>query len=355
MNARPLRALWVTCEWPSPDAPQRVPFLVQRATFLRRAGVDLEVFAFRGAGRPARYLAARRACALRLADARAAGRPFDLIDAQWGQSAMAVPTRRAGAPLVVTFRGSDLEGLPDARGRDTLRGHLLRALSRRAARRADAWVLVADHLRLRLPRAAPSLVATVPSGVDRARFRPLDIDARAAARRASPLLRDFAPDARLVVFAASPANPIKRFDLARAAVDRLPARLGARLVVLQDVDHADVPRTMAACDALLMTSRHEGSPNVVKEALACGLPVVATDVGDVRARFGDAPGCRVVDGPVDALRARLATQLEALLASGARADPAWAAALDEAALTDRLIDVYRRVAARGARESTHDG
>ena len=62
---------------------------------------------------------------------------------------------------------------------------------------------------------------------------------------------------------------------------------------------------MNAADAVLLTSLHEGSPNAVKEAMACDVPVVAVDVGDVRERIGDADGCYVAAATPEALADKL--------------------------------------------------
>ncbi len=60
--------------------------------------------------------------------------------------------------------------------------------------------------------------------------------------------------------------------------------------VEHSVSHSEIIRTIQNTDILLVTSRWEGSPNIVKEAMACNCPVVSTDVGDVRWLFGDEPG-----------------------------------------------------------------
>ena len=65
-------------------------------------------------------------------------------------------------------------------------------------------------------------------------------------------------------------------------------------MVVQGVPHQDIPLYMNASDALVLASQYEGSPNVVKEALACNLSVVATDVGDVREVLTGILGCKIV-------------------------------------------------------------
>src|SRR4029453_12233098 len=90
---------------------------------------------------------------------------------------------------------------------------------------------------------------------------------------------------RLVLFVGNPAEARKRYDLAREVLARVDRALDAELVVAWQVPHERVPIYMNACDALLFVSMYEGSPNVVKEALACNLPVVSVVVGDVPGRL----------------------------------------------------------------------
>ncbi|MEM8961605.1 MAG: glycosyltransferase [Acidobacteriota bacterium] len=321
------RVLMVTCEWPDATHPHRVPFLVRQVRSLRRAGVHLDVFVFRGGGRPDNYLDAWWQLRPRIDRRR-----YDVVHAQWGQSAL--PTLPCRLPLVVTFRGSDLEGLPDIDGRETWRGRLLRALSKRMAYRADTVVTVSE----RLARMLPGLDATVlPSGLDLTRFQSIE---HQTARRQLGL----DPDTRLVLFAAARDNPIKRYPLARAAVDVAAETLGpdqpTELVVTETVPPEEMPIYMSACDALLMTSRHEGSPNVVKEALACGLPVVSVDIGDVAERLSGIEGCRICD----ATAAALGSGLVEILRTPKRIDARDAlSALDENHLAHKQLEIYRRL------------
>lgn len=90
-------------------------------------------------------------------------------------------------------------------------------------------------------------------------------------------------DGRVALFVGDPARPEKRYWLAQKTVNLLVSRIQVELIVASSGPYEQVPLYyMNACDALLLTSSHEGSPNAVKEALACNLPVVSVDVGDVR-------------------------------------------------------------------------
>ncbi len=322
-----LRVLMVTSEWPSTAAPHAAPFILQQVTFLRRLGVHIEVLSFRGGGKLSNYLSGwwRVHQALKR-------NHFDLIHAQWGQSALlALPRKR---PLVVTFRGSDLEGLPGRDGRPTARGRLLRLLSRWVATRADQVVAVSARLARHFPERSYHVI---PSGLDLSRFHP---QPQAAARQALAL----PPGRRLILFAASPDNPIKRYPLAQAAVALLPPELAAELIIPPGVPHERMPLYMNACDALLLTSLHEGSPNVVKEALACNLPVVSVDVGDV------GPWLARVEGSVlcpDSTPETLAHGLATVLGRNSRPESAPSMReLDETRLATRMIAVYQEALRR---------
>jgi teichuronic acid biosynthesis glycosyltransferase TuaC len=95
-----------------------------------------------------------------------------------------------------------------------------------------------------------------------------------------------------VLFPTNCGDPRKRFDLAQAAVEVIKQwGIPAELHQLRGVLHDQVPIWLNASDVVLLTSLHEGSPNVVKEALACNRPVVSVDVGDVRERIEGIEGC----------------------------------------------------------------
>ena len=331
-----LRVLMVTCDWPTPGRPRTTHFIKRQAEFVAKAGVEVEVFAFQGEKRLMNYAAAWWRLRRKLARGR-----YDLVHAQFGQSAIiALPKR---LPLVVTLRGSDILGIvSDRTGRHTLQGRVLRWVSRLVAARAESVIVVSDHMRRELP---PGVGATViPSGLNLELFRPIPRDE--ARRRLGLRL-----DERLVLFAGRPHQARKRFDLAQRAVNLLDPGLQARMLIAWGIEHAEMPLYMNAADVLIHTSMQEGSPNVVKEALACNLPVVSVPVGDVEERLAGVEGCEMCR---DETPEALASALERVLLRGERSTGRVAiAGLDETLLTQRVLGCYREALARaGGRTRT---
>ncbi len=158
--------------------------------------------------------------------------------------------------------------------------------SRRAAKAAQGIVVVARHLLKRLPRTAfNAMIKVIPCGIDLARFVPMD---QLLCRREL----GWRSDCFHVLFASANGDPVKRPWLAQAAVEQTALRgVPAELHLMTGVPNSRVPVWLNASDALLLTSLQEGSPTIVKEALACGLPIVSVDVGDVAERIETIEGC----------------------------------------------------------------
>jgi teichuronic acid biosynthesis glycosyltransferase TuaC len=127
----------------------------------------------------------------------------------------------------------------------------------------------ANLARRRLPRAGrEQRVAVLPVGIDLDRFKPIP---RAEARAALGL----DPDGRYLLFPSDPARPEKRHDRAAA----LAREVDAELLAYDRVAPESVPLYINAAAAVVVTSEREGFGLAALEALACDVPVLATDVG----------------------------------------------------------------------------
>lgn len=288
------------------------PAIASQLSALERLGVEVDRLSI-PSGAASSYI---RAAAQVMIGALRHGRRYDVIHGFYGHCG-AVARAQLGIPVVVTFQGSDLLG-------GTEREPLFRRdgiIGRTVARFADAVIVMTEEMK-RASGRADALV--LPFGVDTELFRPRD---QAAARAELGL----STTGRLVLFPWHPDRPEKNHSLAAEAVRLLrDAGEDVKLLTIHGRPPREVALHMNACDALVLVSSHEGSPVAVREALACGLPVVSVDVGDVAEVIAGAHGCRLVDRAADAVAEGLrqafrAGRSEDGAARMAKLDVAWAA------------------------------
>ncbi len=263
------------------------PFARRQATILReRFGAEVEIFFLQDRMSPLRLWKARRAFKQQLREFRP-----DLVLVHYGTVTALFTVLSSAVPVVITFHGSDLNPTPsDGRVRDLLG----RLFSQLAAFFAAGIICVSEGLRDRLWWRREE-VSVLPMGVDLRTFKPMD-------RQQCRAMMDWTTEERIVLFNNN--NPgVKRLDIATAAMELVRATgINARLISLEGgIAPERMPVMMNAADALLLCSDREGSPTMVKEAMACGLPVVTSDVGDVKERLrGVMPGA-VVEQTAEAL------------------------------------------------------
>ncbi len=284
LSAPLMKVLAVTNMLPTPESPNAGRFIEQQIRALQRAGLELEVVLVNrqkeGMGA---YVGLRGML-------KGAVRRFnpDLIHVMYG-GIMPCIVRYAirDRPVVVTFHGSDLLGQPFERPVRRILSACGVLASRRAARQCDGVVAVAQHLVDKLPKEIPRWrIQIIPCGIDLSLFTPGN-------QRQCREQLGWAQDNFHVLFQAT-GDPVKRPELAAAAVDRL-RELGVKteLHYLRGVEYEHVPIWLNASDVLLVTSHHEGSPTIVKEALACNLPIVSVRVGDIPQRIQEIAGCHL--------------------------------------------------------------
>ncbi len=322
---KPIRVLMVTSEWVLSGEPYKHSFLGRQYQFLKREGIEIDIYYFKARKKLFNYLWIWVRLHLKLLFS---SNKHDIIHAQFGQSGVvAMPTK---LPLIVTLRGCDILGERDKDGNIILKGRILQRLIQWMTRRADAVIIVSGHMRNYLPSTI--IPHIIPSGLD---FESLPIIPQNKARKQLGL----SLNEKYVLFAANPDEHRKRYNLANEAVRILNERMTAKLIVCWKEPHDMIPVYMNACDVYIMTSRQEGSPNVVKEALACNLPIVSVPVGDVHERLDNVEGCEVCpdDNPI-----HLADALERVLRRGGRINGRESVAnLDENILVQKVIAIYK--------------
>lgn len=308
----PLRVLVVTNMYPTAARPLLGTFVAEQVASLQARGIVADVLFVDGPGSIWNYVRGPRDLCRALQ-----GASYHLIHAHYVFSGLIARTQRR-LPIVLTHHGIEAQ-----------RGWTA-PLCRLASRLADTTIATSAAVArgLGLPG-----VTILPCGVDTELFRPMS-KPEARAKLGLPAAQP------LVLFLGAP-RPEKRLPLIEAAVGRLQADMpDAALLRVHDTPREVVPLFLNAADVLVLASVAEGSPMAVREAMACNLPVVSTDVGDVRELFGDLPGHFVAAGEVDHLAARLKA---ALAFDGRTAGRERILPWSLAGVAEKLEAIYREV------------
>lgn len=172
----------------------------------------------------------------------------------------------------------------------------------------------------------------IPNGVDLSVFVPMD--QWECKKRVG-----FDTSKKQILFMANPSRYAKNYELALQAFRDLQKNTesNAELKVVHGIGHDQVAYYINAADVVLMTSRWEGSPNIIKEALACNVPIVSTKVGDVEELFREAPGCYLADSTPGDISKQL---MMALNFNGRTTGRHAVSHLDSAVIAKKITGIY---------------
>lgn len=207
-----------------------------------------------------------------------AGR-YDLVHAHYSLSAFSA-SLAGDFPLIVSLMGSDAH-------HNLIVRWLIRLLS---ALRWRVTIVKTEEMKRHLGLLKAHVI---PNGVDTDRFIPID---RQSARRRLGI----APETKTILFIGAGNRHEKRLALAQEAIASLDEPT-VSLIQLHHTDNSEIPYYLGAADLLLLTSSREGSVNVIKEAMACNCPIVATDVGDVRWVTMGVEGCYISEHDAESI------------------------------------------------------
>jgi teichuronic acid biosynthesis glycosyltransferase TuaC len=240
---------------------QPAPFILEQAESIINLGYDVEFYNIKGKGWRS-YLKHAGILKAYLED-----NSFDIIHAHFVWSALVAVLQRK-VPVVATFHGSDLCELP------------LRLVSRFIVYPlAKHCIVVNNKMQRYLPARKTSVV---PCGVDIDLFSPMN-------KTESRETLGLNSDKLYVLFSSKFSRPEKNYSLAKAALSNINRKV--EIIEFDGYNREQSARLYSAVDLLLLTSVHEGSPQVIKEALACNCPIISTDVGDVKAIMGETVKC----------------------------------------------------------------
>ena len=205
---------------------------------------------------------------------------YQLIHAHYGLSGIIALLSNRGFPMVVSFMGDDLLGSNRDDGTITKLSKWMVKLNKLMASCFYDYSIVKSSQMLDILKIKNAEV--IPNGVNLSDFYP---ENKLSCRKELNL----SGSEIIIVFVSNPDRPEKNYKLALDSVKSLN-RKEIRLVPVFNKNHNEIRKWLNASDVVILTSFHEGSPNIIKEAMACNCQVVATDVGDIRLIFGNTKG-----------------------------------------------------------------
>lgn len=304
----------VVCSFKEGLPQNAAPFVVEQMEALRRCNVECDLFLVKGKGVRG-YLRQLRP----LKKSIDSFHP-NVVHAHFGLCGLLANLQRK-VPVVTTYHGSDINDPKAFR-------------FSKMAISLSAWNIFVSRKNMEMAHVQERC-SLIPCGID------LDDSQLLEKKEARRMMR--LDDAkRYVLFAGAFDNPVKNAPLAKEVVAMLHDEC-VELIELKGYTREEVTLLMCAADVFLMTSLTEGSPQVIKEALACGCPTVSVDVGDVKERVEGVDGCFVPDyhNPEE-----LAGLLRKALAFTGRTngrDNIFADGLDNETIANQLIAIYNKI------------
>jgi glycosyltransferase involved in cell wall biosynthesis len=191
----------------------------------------------------------------------------DIVHSHFGLSGLLTCLQRI-VPVVITFHGSD--------------AHFsnVNLLSRIAAGLSSYNIFVSDKVQNKIK--VNTRCSIVPCGINIDKFYPIDM-------KIAREKLNMETDKKYILFSSGFENIVKNSPLAFSAIAKL--NQGCELIELKNRGREEVNLLLNACNLMLLTSISEGSPQIIKEAMASNCPIVSTDVGDIKEVIGNTEGC----------------------------------------------------------------
>jgi teichuronic acid biosynthesis glycosyltransferase TuaC len=243
---------------------------------------------------------------------------YDLIHAHNGLCGL-IANLQKELPVITTYHGSDINQFS------------LRMISYFPLIKSEANILVSEEQLKKL--FFKKRINVIPCAVDIHAFYP------------STMKQPYQVGTRKdILFSSSFSIPIKNYSLAVSALKRLKEQ-NASLIELKNKSREEVCNLMNSSELLLLTSLSEGSPQVIKEAMACNCPIVSTDVGDIRQVLGNTEGCYLTGfNPADvADKIKMALEFSRTKGRTNGRKRIIELGLDAESIANRIFEVYKKV------------
>lgn len=272
--------------WPHNFDPNKLNsgvFMYQMADGIRKMGVDVQL-EFLGNLRSVKNIFQAKNHLVKIAP------NFDLVHAQFGSACSYATSFINNIPKLMTIRGSDWNIYSKSLGFTYFHSRLAHAMTSYSVGDFDMVIAVSNSIKQEIFAKFPQIDCKVlPSPVNLNRFYPKN---RVLLRRSFGFSNN---DEKWILFTStSISKPIKGFKLALAVIEILKKKnKSIRFRLANNIPHECISDFVAACDLIICTSTSEGWPNAVKEALACNIPFVSTDVSDLSLIANQESSCKI--------------------------------------------------------------
>jgi teichuronic acid biosynthesis glycosyltransferase TuaC len=259
----------------------------------------------------------------------------DLIHAHYGLSAIVAFLAKRNVKLIVSFMGSDLLGSKDIDLFYSIISKLSIVVNKFLAKFSYKHIIVkSDEMLQKLDNIRK--VSLIPNGINMNEFYFID---QKVARKELRLNQE----GKIALFISNPERPEKNYNLAREAIHLCDCEI--TFIPVFNILPDKLKFYYSAADVLIMTSLHEGSPNVIKEAMACCCPIVSTDVGNVKWLFGTIKGYYITgfDPQEIALNILKAVDFREKNGKTEGRERILKLGLDSETIATRIIEVYKKV------------
>lgn len=305
------------------------PFIFSQGESIKKLGNEIEYYILEGSG-VLNYLKSVLVIKKKIGLAK-----YDLIHAHYGYAGIVAKLAGPKCKVVCSFLGDDLEGSVNKNYKYSKFSKILVKLNVLFAKYFfDFNIVKSESLKSKLSNQKNCQI--VPNGVSLEIFNEISYEEAIKKLNLSVAYR-------YILFAGNPNRTVKNVRLFNESQNFW--NKDWKPLYLENVAPNDVVYYYNAADVVILTSFHEGSPNVIKEAMACSRPIVSTNVGDVAWIIGNTEGCYLCSFNPEELARKITyavSYAEKYYRTKGR-QRIIELGLDSETIATKIIDIYKKV------------
>lgn len=283
MSSNRLKVLHITPMYPSEERPYFGSFVKSQIDSLKDF-VEIELLVLPGLRGIWPYIKNIPAILSKL------NGQYDIIHIHYGNVSTLIKLLYFGkTPIVTSYCGDDLQGTLGKHGGSTLKSIFFKRANRFFSRYDSCSITKSESLSTYIKGVARNIIV-IPNGVNLSQFKVID---KVTARKKIGVSEKLE---KVVLFPAAINRPAKNFSFLKRVIEKLDNSHTYQIITFEtgNVNHDIAQYYFNAADLVVFTSLSEGSPNVIKEAMACNAKIYSTNCGDVSWLLDGVKGAKVL-------------------------------------------------------------